>query len=297
MIGVNALTKSECSLSARVRNTGMEVLGLVKPIEALGFVQNSFEVLSSENMDPLEESPKDRDLEPDQTLEASRKGGTMRQTDLKLGSMVTSEKFQEVTDRLARLKALTTSNEGEGDVVMGGGRGQKSWAEVAAPSTRSSIPLRYVPPTRNEGGQWGLSCGKPNQSKTKTEREGERQKSSEKTQSYLARAPSVAKGAELSSVAKSLQKIVCSAPKQRHHQAVNTEDHPSCLNAIKYLQNRYNMLLLIDLTEMLLPPVPIPVFIINHFTSSLENINTLHNTFRLVTVRVHIIIEILNRVP
>ncbi|GMP47238.1 hypothetical protein CsSME_00015092 [Camellia sinensis var. sinensis] len=118
MIGVNALTKSECSLSARVRNTGMEVLGLVKPIEALGFVQNSFEVLSSENMDPLEESPKDRDLEPDQTLEASREGRTMRQTDLKLGSMVTSEKFQEVTEVTS--KHESSRPQGDGDRGLAG---------------------------------------------------------------------------------------------------------------------------------------------------------------------------------
>ncbi|KAI7979547.1 hypothetical protein LOK49_Contig310G00005 [Camellia lanceoleosa] len=60
---------------------------------------------------------------------------------------------------------------------------------------------------------------KPNQSKTKTEKESEKRLN----RSYLARAPSVAKGAELSSVAKSLQKIVCPAPKQRDHRAVNTD--------------------------------------------------------------------------
>ncbi|XP_028083502.1 uncharacterized protein LOC114284753 [Camellia sinensis] len=45
--------------------------------------------------------------------------------------------------------------EGRGGRGHGGGRGQgkehKSWAEVAAPSIRSTVPLRYVPPIRNEG--------------------------------------------------------------------------------------------------------------------------------------------------
>ncbi|XP_028091363.1 uncharacterized protein LOC114291701 [Camellia sinensis] len=43
---------------------------------------------------------------------------------------------------------------GRGGRGQGGGRGQaytRTWADVAASSTRSSVPLRYVPPNRSEG--------------------------------------------------------------------------------------------------------------------------------------------------
>ena len=42
---------------------------------------------------------------------------------------------------------------GRGGRGQGGGRGPytRTWADVAASSTRSSVPLRYVPPNRSEG--------------------------------------------------------------------------------------------------------------------------------------------------
>ncbi|XP_028082602.1 uncharacterized protein LOC114283922 [Camellia sinensis] len=54
----------------------------------------------------------------------------------------------------SRRGGLSNFRGGRGGRGLGGGRGQghmKSWADVAASSSRSNIPLRYVPPIRSVG--------------------------------------------------------------------------------------------------------------------------------------------------